>query len=181
MFIQPQKTKYHYRKNTKINKINSGDTTECGLELSDLKPVITAASVPQYITVPYTGRRDGTSVNGIRINQPCGEQDEEYEICFDKSQVGGVQAIGTIGLRDDNGQGDSCQVRDTLPDFCGGVTPDPTPRPTDRPTTSQPTASPTDRPTTSEPSYEPTEDPTTSSYVLWFALFSFHLMYLHVK
>ena len=101
-------------------------------------------------------------VNGIKIGQSV-DSYETYEICFDKNQVGGVQAYGEIGLVDSNGQGDKCYVKDVLPDFCGGSTPEPTPRNTPQPTTYSPTKDPTARPTTAEPTFKPTSDPTTSS------------------
>ena len=120
--------------------------------------------MPQYVRVPYKGKKDGTYVNGIQINQPCGDTDEMFEICFDKNQVGGTQSQGTIGLVDSYGNGAACVVQDTLPDFCGGVTPEPTKRPTNRPTTPKPTNKPTKRPTTPEPTPRPTPYPTTASY-----------------
>ena len=146
-----------------IFSLCSGQCGSCNVGYGDLAPLITSASVPQYIRVPYKGSRDGTYVNGIQINQPCGETDEVFEICFDSTKVGGTQARGTIGLRDTWGNADACVVTNTLPDFCGGVTPSPTNKPTNRPTTAQPTENPTDRPTTAEPTKRPTENPTTAS------------------
>ena len=58
--------------------------------------------MPQYVRVPYKGKRDGTYVNGIQINQPCSETDQVFEICFDEKQVGRTEQRGTIGLRDAN-------------------------------------------------------------------------------
>ena len=104
--------------------------SDCNVGYGDLAPLITSASVPQYIRVPFKGKRDGIRVNGIQINQPCGETDEVFEICFDSTKVGGTQSSGTIGLKDTWGNGDACVVQNTLPDFCGGVTPEPTNRPT---------------------------------------------------
>ena len=136
----------------------------CNIGYGDLEPLITTASVPQYVRVPYKGSNDGTYVNGIQINQPCAETDEVFEICFDKTQVGGTQAQGTIGLKDTYGNGAACVVKNTLPDFCGGVTDEPTKRPTNKPTTPKPTQYPTDRPTTPDPTPRPSPSPTTASY-----------------
>lgn len=35
--------------------------------------------------------------------------------------MSGTQEIGNIGLVDSKGNSASCEVRDTLPDFCGGI------------------------------------------------------------
>ena len=40
-------------------------------------------------------------------------------ICFDASKVSGTQKYGYIGLKDSNGNGQQCEVKDTVPDFCG--------------------------------------------------------------
>ena len=156
---------YQYQHQHQQQHLYSGQCGECNVGYADLAALIRSASVPQYVRVPYKGYRDGTYVNGIQINQPCSETDELFEICFDKNQVGGTQARGTIGLRDTWGNGDACVVQNTLPDFCGGVTPEPTNKPTDRPTTAEPTYNPTKKPTTAEPTARPTDHPTTASYV----------------
>ena len=144
--------------------ITSGRCEDCNIGLSDLSRLITSASVPQYVKVPYKGYEDGTYVNGIQINQPCDETDQVFEICFDKNQVGGTQERGTIGFKDTNGNGAACVVKNTLPDFCGGVTPEPTNKPTNRPTTPKPTYKPTNKPTTPDPTPRPTPYPTTAGF-----------------
>ena len=120
------------------------------IDVDDIPDLIGYTDNHYAVEAPYRGKKDGTAVNGIKIEQ--GEGD--FEICFDPRVVGGLQSYSELGLVDSNGNGDACTVYDLFPDFCGGTPPPKTPSPvTPAPITPAPiTPSPiTPQPTTPSP------------------------------
>lgn len=154
--IKKRSKKIHQFQQININRVPN----DCGINEYSAANAIMSTSNDEFLQAPYLGGAfDGSGVNGIKIDQTCGETDEEYEICFDANLVSGTRASGQLGMRDTNRQAGSCTVLNTLPDFCG-TTPDPTPRPTPKPTPAPTTPDPTPRPTP-RPTPNPTPQPTT--------------------
>ena len=68
---------------------------------------------------PFKGKSDGTNTDGVKIAKKVYDYADSFLICFDASKVSGTQKYGYIGLKDSNGNGQQCEVKDTVPDFCG--------------------------------------------------------------
>ena len=92
---------------------------QCGLEQSDLK--ITRIKPNSVKASKGFQGRDDSNVLGIKIDERC-EESTNVQICFDATQVGGLQSTGFIGFNR-GGIGYQCPVENTLPDFCGGQLP----------------------------------------------------------